>query len=238
MERVYKVRCCLSITLVIFFLLTLSQAHAADVNFFGGWLCDSHIAITYVDADDDYSTGVWVGSTWYPNETQVALYPIQGDIDLSPSRDGIFFSFNGTNCGETGWQTQKSKFVIRFIDALAPGWVWDNPSTWQEKRIARAKFRWSHDLCSNYSVYYGPLDPRNVLNPSPYFEATAYEHWSAGGVVVDSTTIEGSQTLEGTTGFSELFFTTDFCENVVRDLQIFSDVNDININALQLLLLN
>ncbi len=220
MERVNKVGHCLAITLVTFFLLTVSQAQGAAVNFPGGWLCNGNIAITYVDADNDYSTGVQVGSTWYPNETQLALYHIKGDIDLGG--DGIFFSFIGTNCGETNWQTQRGKFVIRFIDALAPGWVWNNQSTWQEKKIQKADFRWSHDWCSNYNEYYGINDPRNVWNPIPYFKATAYEHWSAGGAVVDSTTTSGLQTLEGTAGFSEIYFATDFCENTVRDLQVFA----------------
>ena len=222
MKRVHRVGHCLSITFVIFFLFALSQAHGADVNFSGGWLCNGNIAITYANADDDASTGVWVDGTWYPNETQIALYHIQGDIELSPYGypGDVFFSFIGTNCGETGWQTQRGRFVIRFIDALAPGWVWNNPSTWQEKRINRAEFRWSHDWCSNYAVYYGPSDPRNVWNSMPYFKATAYEHWSAGGAVVDSTTVAGTQTLEG--GFTEIYFATDFCENMLRDLQIFA----------------
>ena len=60
------------------------------------------------------------------------------------------------------------------------------------------------------------------MNKYPYFKATAYEHWSAGGSIVDSTTIAGTQTLEGTTGFSEIYFATDFCENMVQDLQIFA----------------
>ena len=120
----HKVGHCFSITFVTLFFLALSQAHGADVNFTGGWLCNGNIAITYANADDDYSTGVWVGSTWYPNETQVALYHIQGDVQLTGD---VFFSFIGTNCGETGGQTQKGKFVIIFIDALAPGWVYDNP---------------------------------------------------------------------------------------------------------------
>ena len=220
MEKVFKAKhYFLVILATIFILLPLSQTHSADVNFTGGWLCNGNIAITYANADDDNSTGVWVGGTWYPNETQVALYHIQGDIELSGD---VFFSFIGTNCGETGWQTQKGKFVLRFIDALAPGWVWNNPSTWQEKKISRAEFRWSHDWCSNYAVYYGPYDPRNVWNQNPYFKATAYEHWRAGGNIVDSTTTAGTQTLEDTTGFSEVYFATDFCENMVQDLAIFA----------------
>jgi hypothetical protein len=221
MKTAHKVRNYLPIALVAFFLPTLSPAYGADVDFPGGFLCDGNIAYTYVNADDDDTTGVSVGGIWYPNETQVALYHIQGNIDLSG--DEIYFSHHGDDCGETGYWTQKGKFVIRFIDALAPGWVYDDPSTWQEKQIDRAEFILTHNVLYNYLVYAGLYHPATIANPSPYQQATAYEHWRQGGAVVDTAAVIGFHILEGVTGFSEIYFSTDYAENTVLDLQIFAD---------------
>lgn len=196
------------------------------------WLCASsgEILITYADVDDDPSTGVWVGGTWYPNETQIALYPIQGDLSVNyaPLHGEIFFSFIGTNCGETGWQTEKGQFVIRFIDATAPGWVWDDPSTWQEKRITEAQLAMSNDGIGNWTTYFGHLDPGNVVNPFPYQQAKAYEHW--GGVnqldefSIFAWTYEAG-TLASPTGFSEILFTTDFAESSIHYLNLFGTIS-------------
>jgi hypothetical protein len=92
---------------------------------------------------------------------------------------------------------------------MAPGWVYDDPSTWSEKTITSADFYWTHDWCANYTAH-----------PTPYFQARAYANWYAGGGVVDQTTSAYSQTLTG--GFSEIYFSTDFCENLIANLQIFA----------------
>lgn len=188
------------------------------------------ILITYADADNDPNTGVSVNGTWYPNETQVVLYPIQGDLSVNSagSSGQIQFSFVGSGCGETGWQTKKGKFVIRFVDATAPGWVWNIPDTWQEKPIAEARLKMSHDEHGNYRTYVGPNDAANVPNPYPYLQVKAYQHWGRNGVVSEFSQIGLSPccvlepgVLSGTTGFSELYFSTDFAESTIDDLCLF-----------------
>jgi hypothetical protein len=201
-------------------LLLCNTATGAEVNGFPtGYVCNSSIAITYVDADGDPSTGAWVGGVWYPNETQVAVYHIQGD--LSMDSNGWFFSYAGTNCGETGWESKSGIVVMRFIDVMAPGWVWNDPSTWQGKKINSADFSWSHDLCANWTAH-----------PTPYITAKAYENFEMGGSLVaqfsnicPSTGCydSGTKPFESASGFSEIVFTTYFCENTIASIEISAD---------------
>lgn len=227
----------LSLCLVLVSGLFLPQFAVATDNIIDEfpsrlWFCTSHgeLLITYADVDNDDSTGVWVGGTWYPNETQIVLYPVQGDLSVNaPPLDGeIFFSFVGVQCGETGWHTKKGKFVIRFVDATAPGWEWDNPSTWQEQKISEAQLRMGNDGTGNYWEYYGHNDPSNVINPMPYQQAKAYEHWEGVNEVayfsVDALETE-TGTLTGETGFSEILFTTEFTQSSVDFLYLFNIVS-------------
>jgi hypothetical protein len=194
-------------------------------------VCPGIQLITYADVDNDPSTGVWVGQIWYPNETQIVLEPLQGDMAVnSQGLDGqIFFSFIGSNCGQSDWQTQKGKFVIRFIDATAPGWVWNDPTTWQERPIDAVTLRMCHDEHCNYQTYYGPNDERNVPNPNPYLQIKAYRHWYQNGLVSEVSQVGVWPCCEltsvsltgGSDDFSELYVSTDFAENTIDDLCLF-----------------
>ena len=70
------------------------------------WFCAGDKAYTYADVDGDPDTGFWVGSEWSPNETQIALIPIRGNMQRFSTSDGpIFFGSSGGSCGETDLQT-------------------------------------------------------------------------------------------------------------------------------------
>ena len=221
MENVKRSFFIFSIFLIYLLVLFCSTAIGATHHIEGFVpenICDTNkIAITYVDADGDYSTGAWVGGTWYPNETQVAVYYIQGD--LSVGGDTINFGFCGTCNSIFGicqdWEQVEGKFVIRFIDVLAPGWVWDSPSTWKEKKIKKISWRWWHSI----------NDPLHYNNP--YMQAKAYEHWSANNMVdsrsIFLSTAGSTETIESSTGFSELYFSTDFMLSTVWDMWVYAD---------------
>ena len=220
-------RCFLTLSFFLLLLLILPCSMAIGAThhitgFQNETICNtSKIAITYVDADGDYNTGVQVGNTWYPNETQVAVYYLQGD--LSVGGDSIDFGFCGA-CDTPPYcqpsERVKGKFVIRFIDALATGWVWNSPSTWKEKKIKKISWQWWHGI-------------EIVLNyPNSYMQVKAYEHWN-GGNMVDSRSIgystSGStETIDSATGFSELYFSTDFSISDVWDMWAYTDSPQTN----------
>jgi hypothetical protein len=195
------------------------------VNFYSGTnICASSrlIYITYADVDDDPSTGKWVGGTWYPNETQIELYPTQGSLDINPpdAPGQILFGFVGADCGETGWETKPGKFVMRFTDVTPTEYVWDDPSTWEQGQVINVNVQLSHGDIFNYQVYNGPDDPGNILNPDPTIEVIAYESWGAINEV-GRVTGSGEHSLFAIgTGFSELVFQTDFVESRVHYIEL------------------
>lgn len=180
------------------------------------------IYLAYVDVDGDPSTGAWVGPTWYPNETQVPLYPTHGSMDINPP-DGsglIRYGFVAADCNEPEWETRPGKFVIRFVDVMANGYVWNDPATWQQKQVMNAKLEFSHGDITNYQVYYGPDDPGNILNPDPKIQVIAYESWEMVDEV-DRATGSGGHSLYGiNAGFSELVFLTDFADSEVHYIEL------------------
>jgi len=197
----------------LFLLVLLCSTALAATHHITGFenenICDTKsIALTYVDADGDYKTGLWWEGKWYPNETQVAVYYVQGD--LSVGGETIDFGF----AGHCGGAKVKGKFVIRFIDALATGWVWNNPNTWKEKKIKKISWKWWHA----YEI---------VINrPNSYMQAKAYEHWNALNLV-DSRSIGydtdgATETIESETGFSELYFSTDFSISAVWYMWVYA----------------
>lgn len=180
------------------------------------------IYITYANVDDDPSTGKWVGPTWYPNETQISLYPGQGSLDINPpdAPGRIAFGFVGADCEEPGWETKRGEFTMRFIDVVPEDYVWDDPKTWKQKQVINANLKLTHDDIFNYEVYNGPDDPGNILNPNPVAEVIAYESWGAVNEV-GRVTGSGNHSLvviDG--GFSELVLRTDFSETEVHYIEL------------------
>jgi len=214
---------------IIYFTCLCPEMCLATPNIISNFPSDTDICasseliyLTYADVDDDPSTGKWVDSTWYPNETQIALYPTQGSLDINPpdALGYISYSFVGANCNELGWETKPGKFVVRFTDVTPTDYVWNDPKTWQQKQVINANLKLSHGDIFNYLVYNGPDDPGNVQNPNPIIEVIAYESW---GMIneVDRVTGSGDHSLFGIdTGFSELVFLTDFAESEVHYIEL------------------
>ena len=209
----------------IFFICCFSQfALAAEIEL-KGWLATipllcgngTQAVVTYADRDGD---GV--------NDMQIALFPTEGYVvgTYFNGQPMLYFTFIADECDITSWQTLHGNFVVRFIDATAPGWVYNNPNTWTELKIPQVRTRFSHDLCNNYLQYYGVNDPRNVPNTNPYQRMYAYENFNRVNQV---DTAEGCSSnecsLESSTGISELFLTTDFCENDLESLILVTSVN-------------
>ncbi|MCP4258329.1 MAG: hypothetical protein GY774_12645, partial [Planctomycetes bacterium] len=120
--------------------------------------------------------------------------------------------------------------MIRFVDVNATGYVWNDPSTWQQMQVINAKLKLSHGDIYNYQVYNGPDDPGNILNPNPKIEVIAYESWDMVNEV-DRAIGSGDHSLSGIdTGISELVFLTDFADSEVHyiELSMISEPEPIN----------
>ena len=180
------------------------------------------ILITYADVDNDPSTGAWVSGIWYPNETQIIVYPVQGQVNrfISP-----YLTWSHEGCSEPGEMTQKGIMVMRFIDATAPGWIWNDENTWQERKITEADITFAFEdgvTISNYLEYYGINDPSNVLNPNPEIFAIANRTWGTS----DEVARVGGQNLRDLQlvyagGFSEIVFVTDYRYSGIESLYLF-----------------
>ena len=224
-------------TMTALFCLMTSLSLAFDVpisQFYAGWVCDDVIPTIYVDFDPAVDSPIPDN----PNETQISIFPIAGDLDpnaLFNSTHSIFFSFIQTHgtCAldYCEWATQRGRFVIRFIDTNAPGWVWNDPNTWSPKYITEARLEMSHDYCQNSASCSGPYPYDTTPNPMPYIQAIAYQDFGASNLVGSSQATNSEIILQSPGGFSELYFATDFCENNVEYLKIFDaiDVDDVDL---------
>jgi hypothetical protein len=157
------------------------------------------IIVTYADLDNDPATGVDVGGTWYPNETQIALFAIEGYVQVDPPGfpDYIYFTPGADDTGI---------FAIQFIDVMAAGWVWNDPNTWTERYVNEVYF----DVSTDYTPY----------NPNPYIATYAYRNFFQD-TLVDSKQGAGTGSFVSANGFSELIFRTDFAENNVESLDVY-----------------
>ena len=161
---------------------------------------DGQIFITYADLDNDPTTGVEVSGTWYPNETQIALFVTEGYVDTN------VFGYPDYICFFPNYPASvTASFVIQFIDVTAPGWVYDDPSTWTERYINEAHYDLSTDGAT--------------AEPTPYIGIRAYRNFGQDTLVDEN--INGVHTLESASGFSELIVRTYYAENCLELLDVY-----------------
>ena len=108
--------------------------------------------------------------------------------------------------------SERGRYVIHFVDILAPGFVWDDDSTWTYKRIPALSLRAYHDL----SVRDG------VAFDDAYQQVQAYRNRFQTDPITGSATAAGDRWTEydfsDDTGIMELYVSTDFNENNLDDL--------------------
>ncbi len=154
-------------------------------------------------------------------DTMVVITTVRGEMYSVPDSSGIkqlFYSFFEVNCGEPNCSVtntcDKGRLVMRFLDMTAPGFVWNDPGTWdgKYKQVQHVQFRISADYCYDYD------DPKFDTIP-PYMQARAYqaiELTDPVGVPCDG----GNCVFSDVSGIAEVYITTDFCENVLDDLML------------------
>lgn len=152
-----------------------------------------------VDADGTY-------------DTQVVFTTVSGQAYVVNEGGGdktYFFSPFVTlaDCpASTPTTSERGRYVIRFVDILAPGFAWDDPTSWSYKRIPALSIRASHDLSVRDGIAFGDA----------YQLVQAYRNLSQTDSITGSTAAVGGWTeyeFSDATGIMELYVSTDFGEN-------------------------
>lgn len=163
----------------------------------------------------------WAAAFWadvdgnQTKDTLVVLTMVAGNGGLSDLGTGFGYgySFSDVICN-AATATAPGQIAINFVDTLAPGFVWNNPATWQYKAVPAARIDSSWEG--------GSICPRSNTS-NPYFRVQAYRE---RGQVQE---ITGTQTaVPGTTftrnafadpaGVGEIYIHTDYCENDLNAL--------------------
>jgi hypothetical protein len=184
----------------------------------------------------DVTAGGFAGAVWADvdadgsYDTQVVMSTLSGEAAIEPeftSGKWYFHSQIDAHCGGSYPYHQRGRFRFHFVDILAPGFVWDDPSTWAYKAIPALSLRLSNDGCFSYS------DPR-YDDPAvhPQHVAQAYRELGQSDHVatVSGYGVHNVADVAGT-GIKELNVTTDFCESILDDLILCNDAASANCNA-------
>lgn len=160
-------------------------------------------------------------------DTQVVLTTLTGEAAIEPeftSGKWYFHSFIDVHCGGASPYHQRGRFRIHFVDILAPGFVWNDPTTWVFKAVPALSIRLSNDGCYSYT------DPR-YTDPAihPVHTAHAYRELGQTDLLAMAEGIGVHNFADpGGTGIKELNITTDFCESILNDLILCSDAASPN----------
>lgn len=207
---------CIALLLVLMFG-TYSHADTGDVidDFLAAatdvWWCvtpaGSQAGAVWADVDAD---GIY--------DTQLVFTTVNGEASVYDAGGGdkrYFFSafVSATQCpNSTPTTAERGRFAIHFVDILAPGFVWDDESTWTYKRIPALSVVASHDQ----SVRSG------IAFDDAYLQVQAYRNRFRTDPITGSATPVGGTWTEfdfsDATGIMELYISTDFGENSLNDL--------------------
>lgn len=166
--------------------------------------CSGWAAVFWADVDGDQV-----------KETLVVLTVIAGHGQLSDlgSGYGYGYSFSDVACG-AAVATNPGQIAINFVDALAPGFVWNNPATYTYKTVSAAR------LDSSWEG--GSICPRpNASNP--YFRVQAYRQRGQVEEIIGTQaavpyTTWTRNSFSDPLGVGELYIHTDYCENDLNAL--------------------
>lgn len=182
----------------------------ADATLLSHGQCSGWAAVFWADIDGDQT-----------KETLVVLTVVAGHGQLSDLGYGYGYgySFSDVACGSTV-ANNPGQIAINFADALAPGFVWNNPATYTYKSVPAARIDTSWDG--------GSICPRpNTSNP--YFRVQAYrqrgqvEEIIGAQAAVPSTTWTRNS-FSDPVGVGELYIHTDYCENDLNALVLGANV--------------
>ena len=191
--------------------------------------CQNYAIGIFADVDN-----IDNGGTYGIYDTMLVMININGElygIGEMPSNKQFFFTFFEINCGEPNCSIDntcdKGRFVMRFVDMTAVGFMPDDALTWTYKTIPSLTFYMSHDACFDFD------DPRYDL-VDPYMQAKAYKVVN-NAIPANLIDVNATQTdvltydfTDADDGIAEVYITTDHCENILDDLILRSDATVYN----------
>jgi hypothetical protein len=156
-----------------------------------------------------------------PDDTLVVLIVGKGEGGVVKFSDtGIRYAFTYVDCNTSpAVLSTPGEISIRFVDAKAPGFVLDVPTTWKYKSIPSVHVEASWDsgtTCTRND----PDTGRVVANP--HFRVQAYKDFKQVGEVNGTTSTQGRWTKYDfpvkTGGVRDVSIHTDFCKNDLHNL--------------------
>ena len=185
---------------------TVSLADYECVSHLTGLACPNVFNCVWADLDNNGSY-----------ETFVTFLTIDGEA-YAP---GYFFTpVNGDCGGVAPWP--KAKIAVWFVDATAPGFVANNPSTWQYKSVPAVTLSVNSDEHVGHGDY-----------TTAYRQVAAYTQRNRGGTLLDQYTYRATDpdfpdnsiheyNFSSESGIMEVYVNSDFVENLLGEFWIHS----------------
>ena len=179
----------------------------ADSSIVGKAQCAGQAAVIWTDTNNGGKL-----------DTLVVLTTVAGNggiVDTQSSQRYIY-AFSYVACGKTSNDpSDPGQVVIHFVDALDPGFVWNNAATWKYRAVPSVSVdaEWADGL----------VCPRKNTS-NPYFRVQAYKELQQSGEITGTqSNVPNNWTrwaFADPAGVKEVYVHTDFCENSMNNLII------------------
>jgi len=190
--------------------------------------CEGYAMAVFADVDE-----IDNGGTYGIYETMVVFYTINGEaygcICIGSDKQYFFTLFDSDCTGENCTLDNscgRGRFIIRFVDMNAAGFVFGNSDTWEFKTVDEVTFDMYYDGSYDY-------DDPTFDSIQPYQQAKAYK---VVNNPISANLIDTDHTYTGTgtdeagwrschfsdldDGIAEIYITTDFGENLIDNFII------------------
>jgi hypothetical protein len=210
----------IAILMVVLILCSLhsliSRAQAGDV------FEDAHPGLLSMrQCSNEANAAIFLTRLDQPDDTLVVLIVGKGEGGVVKFSDtGTGYAFTYVDCNTSpAVPSAPGQISIRFVDAKAPGFVVDVPTTWKYRSIPSVHIEASWD--SGTTCTRNDPDTGGVV-ANPYFRVQAYNAFKQVGEINGTTSTQGRWTkydFSGTAGgVRDVSIHTDFCRNDLHNL--------------------
>jgi hypothetical protein len=198
----------------------ISQAEASDV------FEDAHPGLLGLrQCSNEANAAIFMTHLDQSEDTLVVLIVNKGEGGVVKFSDtGISYAFTYVDCNTSpAALSAPGQISIRFVDAKAPGFVLDVPTTWKYKSIPSVHIEASW----NSGIICTRQDPdTGSVAANPHFSVQAYKAFKHVGEINGTNSAQGGWTrydfLDTAEGVKDVYIRTDFCENDLHNLIIRS----------------
>jgi hypothetical protein len=201
-------------------LSPISQAQARDV------FEDAHPGLLSLrQCSNEANAAAFLTRLDQPDDTLVVLIVGKGEGGVVKFSDaGIRYAFTYADCNTNpAVPSAPGQISIRFVDAKAPGFVLDVPTTWKYKSVPSVHIEASWD--SGATCTRNDPDTGSVV-ANPYFGVQAYKDFKHAGEINGTANTQGRWTKydfpDTAGGIKDVYIHTDYCKNDLHNLSIRS----------------